>query len=112
MISIRTNRMSGIAAGGAADASFAAMQRHNGRQPPGPPSHPPTQPPKRSADILYGARAIAAYLFPDEDPKRARRRIFHLWAYHRDRSEAAGFFKLKGALCLSKAQWLAFHGLG
>ena len=24
----------------------------------------------------------------------------------------AGFFKLKGALCLCKSQWITFHGLG
>jgi hypothetical protein len=62
-------------------------------------------------DILYGARAIAGYLFAD-DSNRARRRVFNLWTFHRDREEQAGFFKLKGALCLSKSQWLAFHGLG
>jgi hypothetical protein len=38
-------------------------------------------------------------------------RVFNLWAHYRDRKEQAGFFKLKGALCLSISQWLKFHGL-
>lgn len=61
-------------------------------------------------DVIYGARGIAVFLFGDAS-NRARRRVFHLWSYYRDRKEKAGFFKLKGALCLSKAQWKAFHGL-
>jgi len=94
-----------------ADACFAAMERHNARKPPSPPQPPPGPVPAGSSDIIYGGRAIAAYIFPDEDPERTRRRVFGLWAYHRDRKERAGFFKLKGALCLSKSQWRSFHGL-
>jgi hypothetical protein len=36
--------------------------------------------------------------------------VFNLWAHYRDRQEPTGLFKLKGALCLSKSQWLKFHG--
>lgn len=66
--------------------------------------------PPPGADILYGATAIAAYLFGDSGTK-ARRRVFNLWSHYSKRKERAGFFKLKGAVCLSKKQWLAFHGL-
>lgn len=62
-------------------------------------------------DIIYGAKAIAWFLFAD-DGARARRRVFNLWAHYRARKEKAGFFKLKGALCLSKTLWRRFHGLG
>ena len=61
-------------------------------------------------DIIYGAKAIAGYIFGESD-NRSRRRVFNLWNHYRDRNERAGFFKLKGALCLSKSQWQAFHGL-
>jgi hypothetical protein len=64
-----------------------------------------------SGDIIYGAKAIARFLF-GEDDNRARRRVFCLWAHYRDRDEPAGFIKLKGAVCLSKSQWRGFHGLG
>jgi hypothetical protein len=63
-----------------------------------------------AGDIIYGARAIAQYLFNDAST-RTRRRVFNLWTHYRDRKESAGFFKLKGALCLSKRQWQDFHGL-
>jgi hypothetical protein len=99
------------------------MLRHHDRlraekaapEPP-PPSPPPTAaaPSQAGGDILYGAHAIAMYLFPDDyenEPRRTRRRVFNLWTYYRDRRAKAGFFKLKGALCLSKTQWRAFHGL-
>lgn len=62
-------------------------------------------------DIIYGAKAIAWFLF-GEDGNRACRRVFNLWAHYRARKEKAGFFKLKGALCLSKTLWRRFHGLG
>ena len=62
-------------------------------------------------DIVYGARAIARFMF-EEDGDRARRRVFNIWTHHRDRRENAGFFKMKGALCLSKRRWRDFHGLG
>jgi hypothetical protein len=66
-----------------------------------------------SGDIIYGGRAIADFIFPEEPKRdRARRRVFNLAAYHFARKEKAGFFKLKGALCLSKKQWRRFHGLG
>jgi hypothetical protein len=64
-----------------------------------------------AGDIIYGAKAIAFFIFGD-DGNRSRRRVFNLWAHYSARKERAGFFKLKGALCLSKAQWRAFHGLG
>jgi hypothetical protein len=63
-----------------------------------------------TADIIYGARAIARFIFGVDD-NRARRRVFNLWTHYRDREERAGFFKLKGALCLSRSQWRSFHGL-
>jgi hypothetical protein len=66
--------------------------------------------PPDPGDVIYGAKAIARFIF-GEDGNRARRRVFNLWTHYRDRQERAGFFKLKGALCLSKAQWRAFHGL-
>jgi hypothetical protein len=61
-------------------------------------------------DIVYGARAIAKFIFSDAS-NTARRRVFNLWAFHQARQERAGFFKMKGGLCLSKSQWRAFHGL-
>jgi hypothetical protein len=61
-------------------------------------------------DIVYGARAIAKFIFGDAS-NTARRRVFNLWAFHQAREERAGFFKMKGGLCLSKTQWRAFHGL-
>ena len=62
-------------------------------------------------DVIHGAKAIALYIF-DDNSNRSRRRVFNLWNHYRDRNERAGLFKLKGALCLSKSQWRAFHGLG
>jgi hypothetical protein len=59
-------------------------------------------------DVIYGARAIAQYLFNSDD-NRTRRRVFNLWTHYRDRKEKAGFFKLKGALCLSKSEWRRFR---
>ena len=118
MIVQRTNLNSSRAV--AAD-SFGAMQRHQERSkattsltPPGGGSPPPPPvPPGQGGpgDIIYGARAIAHFLFGEDDNK-ARRRVFNLWAHYRARREPAGFFKLKGAVCLSKAQWRKFHGLG
>lgn len=64
-------------------------------------------------DILYGAKAVADYLFPREPNRdRARRRVYTLADYYIKRGEPAGFFKLKSAVCLSKSQWRRFHGLG
>ena len=57
---------------------------------------------------MFSHDAIAYMTFR----KRARRRVYNLWNHYRDREENAGFFKLKGALCLSMSLWLAFHGLG
>ncbi|MHB8267429.1 hypothetical protein [Bradyrhizobium sp.] len=118
-----------------ADECFTAMQRHNrrGAMPTAVrtlTSHaaplapvfaerggaPPGDTPREIAsaeegDILYGAKAIARYIFGD-DNNRSRRRVFNLWAHYQHRKERAGFIKLKGALCLSKSQWKAFHGLG
>ena len=107
-----------------ADACFDAMLRHNERRTPpalgakGP--APPAaaelvQAPISSGrdiegDIVYGARAIAKFIFGDAS-NTARRRVFNLWAFHQAREERAGFFKMKGGLCLSKSQWRAFHGL-
>jgi hypothetical protein len=76
-----------------------------------PTTHEPfARPPSTPGDIIYGAKAIARYIF-GEDGSRARRRVFNLWTHYRDREEKAGFFKLKGALCLSVLQWKKFHGL-
>jgi hypothetical protein len=61
-------------------------------------------------DIIYGAAAVAAFIF-GESNKKARRRVYNLWSFYRDRHERAGFFKLKGGLCLSITRWRAFHGL-
>jgi hypothetical protein len=78
--------------------------------PPNGGGRPPVGPrPPVPGDIIYGARAIARFLF-DDDSTCARRRVFNLWAHYRDRQEPTGLFKLKGALCLSKSQWLKFHG--
>jgi hypothetical protein len=104
-----------------ADACFDAMRRHNGRQTPpalvaaSPASAAPVPAPVSSGgniegDIVYGARAIAKFIFGDAG-NTARRRVFNLWAFHQAREERAGFFKMKGGLCLSKSQWRAFHGL-
>ncbi len=99
---------------------LAAIERHHGRMVASAPSAPmpaaelPVNGFDAShadpGDVIYGARAIARFIFA-EDNNRARRRVFNLWAHYRDRQERAGFFKLKGALCLSKSQWRGFHGL-
>jgi hypothetical protein len=106
-----------------ADECFEAMVRHNAGQ------RPATQTLSAgghggggdgggsrlegddSGDIIYGAKAIARFLFGDGG-NRARRRVFNLWAHYSARKEKTGFFKLKGALCLSKTLWRRFHGLG
>jgi len=106
-----------------ADACFAAMERHDRRgklslaggsngppPPPSPPAAGGAGTPPSGDIIIYGGRAIARRLFND-DSNKARRRVFNLWAHYRDRKEQAGFFKLKGALCLSISVWLKFHGL-
>ncbi|MEA2992802.1 MAG: hypothetical protein QOD40_1722 [Alphaproteobacteria bacterium] len=71
---------------------------------------PPSDAGPVRGDIIYGARAIAEFLF-DDGSDTARRRVFGQWAFHHARKERAGFFKMKGALCLSKSQWRKFHGL-
>jgi hypothetical protein len=83
-----------------------------GAQPEGEASGPVAMSPGREveADIVYGARAIAKFIFGDAS-NTARRRVFNLWTFHRLRKERAGFFKMKGGLCLSKSQWRAFNGL-
>lgn len=107
-----------------ADECFDAMARHNERRrmaevikPAAPSSLPPVTETTRGAvakpdhgDILYGAKAIALFIFGDDD-NRSRRRVFNLWAHYRDRNEVAGFLKLNGAVCLSKSKWRACHGL-
>ncbi|MFL9828756.1 hypothetical protein [Rhodoplanes sp. SY1] len=109
---------------GTADECFETMVRHHARlrQAGGANATPAVPPPADGArtrdradpaepgDIIYGARAIALFIFGD-DGDRARRRVFNLWAHYRDRKEAAGFLKLNGAVCLSKSKWQAFHGL-
>jgi hypothetical protein len=123
MFSKRSNGKSTPAAKGA-DACFDAMRRHNERRAPSasgakgpapPAAAEPVQAPVSSGrdiegDIVYGARAIAKFIFGDAS-NTARRRVFNLWAFHQAREERAGFFKMKGGLCLSKSQWRAFHGL-
>jgi hypothetical protein len=99
-----------------AEEGFRAMQRHAGatRIPITAATPESVAVPVRSTppgDIIYGARAIARYLF-DDDSDRARRRVFNLWNHFRDRKERVGFFKLKGALCLAKSVWQAFHDNG
>lgn len=106
---------------GSADDCFEAMVRHHARLRqaaavqaaptcsefgPGRAAHG-----EETGDIIYGAKAIALFIFGD-DSNRARRRVFNLWAHYRDRKESAGFLKLNGAVCLSRRQWRAFHGLG
>jgi hypothetical protein len=111
-----------------ADQCFEAMRRHNAKVPaavrggkgqaaPLAPllseesRAPPGQSAAEEGDILYGAKAIARYIFGD-DSNRSRRRVFNLWAHYQHSKQRTGFLKLKGALCLSKSQWKAFHGLG
>jgi hypothetical protein len=110
---------------GSADDCFDAMARHHDRlryeaiaksagvASPARTSEGPHVAPlaPEHGDILYGAKAIALFIFGD-DGDRSRRRVFNLWAHYRDRKEAAGFLKLNGAVCLSKSKWTAFHGLG
>jgi hypothetical protein len=118
---------------GSADAAFEAMQRHAEKLKSGTasvtPKHPPSAPAVSAGgqgsdgdgrrpgnghpppgDIIYGALDIADALFHLRT-KKARRRIYGLAAFHRARGEQAGFFRLKGALCLSMSQWRRFHGL-
>jgi hypothetical protein len=130
MLSKRSNGNTRHAASSeVADACFGAMLRHNertgrpiqarrleatpaGAQPEGDASEPVAMSAGREveADIVYGARAIAKFIFGDAS-NTARRRVFNLWAFHQQRKERAGFFKMKGGLCLAKSQWRAFHGL-
>ena len=129
MLSKRSNGNTRHAAGAeVADACFGAMLRHNvrtgrpiqasrseasaGARAQGDASNPAAMSAGREveADIVYGARAIAKFLFGDAS-NTARRRVFNLWTFHRQRKERAGFFKMKGGLCLSKSQWRAFNGL-
>jgi hypothetical protein len=118
-----------------ADAAFEAMQRHAEKLKSGTASFisndPPTLPAPAAGGqgsggdrrgpasgargrpddpVIYGAMDIAAALF-GESTKKARRRVYNIAAYHRARKEQAGFFKVKGALCLSMCQWRRFHGL-
>jgi hypothetical protein len=130
MLSKRSNGNTQHAAGAeVADACFGAMLRHNERngrpvsarrseapptdvQPQGDGSRPAPMSTGRDVegDIVYGARAIAKFIFGDAS-NTARRRVFNLWTFHQQRKERAGFFKMKGGLCLSKSQWRAFHGV-
>lgn len=97
------------------EAAFAAMERHHARQHPTasapPPPVAPVPAPGIEGDVIYGGLAIAQFLFGKADT-RTRRRVFGLAQHYLARKEKAGFFKLKGALCLSRSQWLTFHGLG
>jgi hypothetical protein len=65
---------------------------------------PPNDLPPVRGDTVYGAAAIAAFIF-GESSKTARRRVYALWDFY---GERAGFRKLKGALTLSKRKWQAF----
>ncbi len=118
MMTYRTNTRPVPADGSASPAEecFKAMQRHAAAGKPIASNHPaatatPSPKPAMPGDIIYGARDIALFIFGDGG-NRARRRVFNLWSYYSKREQRAGFFKLKGALCLSKSQWLSFHGLG
>lgn len=123
MITYRTNAKSNRtpSSGHAttADESFREMERHvrpgsgiRSGGPPAPPAPPPGSPPREPppppGDIIYGALAIALYLF-GEATKTTRRRVYNLGDHY---GERAGFLKLKGALCLSKSRWARFHGQG
>jgi hypothetical protein len=121
-------RNNGTLPNGGADAAFEAMQRHAEKLKSGSaPFTPKTPTPVPMAacgqgsggrdgdcsppgDIFYGAMDIADALFHLRT-KKARRRVYALAAFHRARGEQAGFFRLKGALCLSMSQWRRFHGL-
>jgi len=107
---IHRSNFSGNGPAPSAGKPFAAVAAFSGgaSAPPPPPSPPVGG--SGPGDVIYGARAIAQYLFGEND-NRARRRVFNLWAHYRDRGEHAGFCKLKGALCLSKSKWRNFHGL-
>lgn len=93
------------------EARLAAVQRHHEPASLASPVvgavHDTSFSAETNGDVLYGARAIAAYIFGADD-NRTRRRVFNLWSHYRDRKEKSGLFKLKGALCLSKSQWRAF----
>jgi hypothetical protein len=120
MMTYRTNARrlpgNGAASASPADECFKAMQRRAAAGKPiaihpAPAEAAPSPKAAPAGDVIYGARAIAKFIF-DDDSDRARRRVFNLWTYYGSREERAGFFKLKGAVCLSKSQWLSFHGLG
>lgn len=111
---------------GSAEDCFKAMQHHHERRRSGhvaraaiggsgEPPVPPAGPGNGGGapipgDVIYGAKAIAEYIFGKVD-KRTRRRVFNVAAHYRTRGEHAGFFKLKGALCLCISRWREFHGL-
>ncbi len=96
---------------GQPDTAIPADSGGNGNSPE---TIPVVLPGSDGGDFLYGAKAIARFMFPvdfTEHPTRSRRRVFNLWAFYEKRQERSGFFKLKGALCLSKKQWRKYHGL-
>lgn len=110
MVIYRTNTGRAQAAS-TSDERLASVQRHQSPVPHAPPLSVVTEAlPIRDApgDIIYGAKAIALFIFGTDD-NRTRRRVFNLWSHYRDRKEDAGFFKLKGAVCLSKSQWQRFR---
>ena len=112
MVIYRTNAGRGQPAS-SSDDRLASVERHlspSSVSVTAAASPPQTSPSDTDGDIIYGAKAIALYLF-NADDNRTRRRVFNLWSHYRDRKEKAGFFKLKGALCLSKSQWRSFYGL-
>ena len=82
----------------------AAVGGGGNNMPPAPPTGADAP-----GDILYGAKAIARHLF-GADGRREQRRVFNLWSHYQYRKERVGFFKLKGAVCLSKSQWRKFQG--
>ncbi|HEX3861121.1 MAG TPA: hypothetical protein VHY35_05460 [Stellaceae bacterium] len=104
----RTERLTAVAAAGG--------NGDGGEKPPRNIGTGADEQPDRSdehGDTIYGARAIAAFIFADNDnPQRARRRVYNLAVHYKARNQNAGFFRLMGALCLSKKQWRRFHGLG
>lgn len=117
MISLRNNLNStGLGSAGSADDAFAAMVRLDARRRPLPAPATPATPvppggpggPLAPGDVVYSAKSIAKFLFNDEG-RTARRRVYALWAHYRDRRQDVGFFKLKGALCLSKSRWARFQ---
>jgi hypothetical protein len=64
-------------------------------------------PPDLGEDLLYGADAIGAYLFPALDPRRRRRATYHL-ASELPQVDRLPVFRLGAVICARKTTLLSW----